>query len=824
MRHFLLLSVLVSATTGLTGLTTARAADGEIKGGTYSEPTYSNNSLPAISSCEAAAKNAGEDGFIPGTGNAIVDTVTSTANTLNKGFGKGKLSGKGVDDEDGESGVGLDTDCEKLYGNLPDLSVEDAEKTSCGVFDKGGNYLADQAALVGKIQQKLACEKGVLGAIRGEIACFKKQIGDAEKFVDNLVTGKGGLNDMLKGATETMTKMDQEIQDRTSQLKLVDERINGGPNQLPPGLASAMAGLAKLTTSLPGTVDAAEKLATNVQTVVQQAETAEIYSCLNESQAGKTCVSASTSNSIYPAGSVSLLQQIQCLSSQSINRVTSSGVVGDRTSERNEYEKAKTALTLTGRIRAESAMNDKIETYSEVPEYKFDTPAKLNTELRAQISKLRAKDGTQAKAFLAAFDARYKSCSTAAASKIAQTKIKVEKAVKSKNAAIYRDIRNQYSTALQAATGKSIMLNTAQCESGSLADQTTCFQRMNKMVDCLYTGQSCASGAVSGASIGLTDGMDAVKSFLGSVPAKANPNRTLTVACAGISDCLAKYTSLRTGLDTAVGDAKQAKETMKTNVNSKIQNAAMNLASGKDANTGVDLGLGMTVNKVTTSIDAAKAKIIAAMGRLKLSSSLDLSPKKVPGVEVDEKSGLYKMGDLRNLVLGAINPGLPDSNGDGFKDAGDAIKDKEKDLTEEKKSLAKFISALKSKSFSCLSDAKKAVCEHMKSENLQCLEKAKNDPLNLLVKGANDPLARALSTDASAEKLQKLVGEAIEMKKNGADTSLECGFAPDEMNKYCPHGDMVSDAMEKPATEIMSRLRNAGGQNSAGALETQKRK
>lgn len=809
MRHLLFLSAFVSATTGLT---LARAADTDIKGGTYTEPTYSNHSLPVISSCEAGA-NGDEDGTIPGTGNAVVDSATSTFNTLNKNFGKRKRSGDDLDGEEDGIGVGLGTDCEKLYGNIPDLSIENAKETACGEFKDNAGLVKDQEAIVGKIQQKLACEKGVLGAIRGEIACFKKQIGDAEKFVDSLVTGKGGLNDMLRGATDTMTKMDQEIQDRTSQMKIVDERINGGQNQLPPGLASAAAGLAKLTTSLPGVADSAEKLGTNVLTVVQQAETAEIYSCLNETQAGKTCVSASSTNSMYPAGSVSLLQQIQCLSSQSVNRVTSGGVVGDRNTEKNEFEKAKAALTLTGRIRAESAMNDKVETYAEVPDYKFDTPAKLNAELRGQIAKLRAKDGNQAKAFLAAYDARYKTCASSAGSKIAQTRTKIEKSVKSKNAAIYRDIRNQYSTALQAATGKSIMLNTAQCESGTLSEQTTCFQRMNKMVDCLYTGQSCVSGAVSGASIGLTDGMDAMKSFLGSVPARGDPNRTLTVACAGINDCLTKYTSLRTGLDTAVNDAKQAKETMKTNVNAKLQAAATNLASGKDANTSADLGLGMTVNQVTTSIGAAKAKIAAAMARLKLGSSLDLSPKKVPGVEVDEKSGLYKMGDLRNLVLGAINPGLPDSNGDGFKDAGDAIKEKEKELGDEKKELSKYLAELKSRASSCVVDAKNAHCDKAKESFQRCLEMAKADQVSEAQKNA-DNINRVLMSAAGVGN----IGDGASDKNERPNTAAICGISAREADKVCGFGPKVTDDSEKPQDIVGGRVfksvRGSGDANS----------
>jgi len=712
--------------------------------------------------------------------------------------------------------VSIDTEC----GKGESFPTEGVDKLACPIDD-----LDEKKEAVAKSKKDLACQRGVLEAIGGEVACLKKQIGDAERFVDSLVNSPGGLNAMLTEGNKT-------LQDRSSQLKTVNERISGGENQNPPGLAAAAKALQDLGQKLPEQVDAANAAVSNIretqarfESLVKQVETASIMKCMNTPTPGYACVRKGTTGTRYPSGDVSPIALMQCIYAQSANKIVGGSVVRNTPREEAMYADAKSKLTLRGddEIRASAdfpMFSDAEEFKKSFRTYDLNTPEQLLASLKAKVGTMSvpgknmagqldmdfARCKKQAEARIVA-DRADSSSSIRASQKSMDASVTK---IKSQNAAAFRELRNQYSMALKAATGQSILPDTQGCEKASIEEQSKCFDALNAMVDTLYTGKARATDtALGGAAYGLTGGANPIRAFLGTVAAKNNPARSIAVSCAGVDQCLTKYTTLSQSLRSFV-------EEYPANLNTSIQTAATNLATGKDPNTGQPMPGGVTLTQVASNIEGMKAKLMGALSRMKVKDGLDLDPKKGEAPEVGE-NGLYKQGGLRNLVLQGINPPLPDLSSKGFSETLKAVSDADDKLETKQDDLAKYITALESRKQQCENDAKKAEkeksdknCAEVSDLIKTCIAAANGDKVGSLISDSNTAMSqyRLNNPKASAADLNNymkmIVGKTGETTDTGVSsfTALYCGADLQSRYKKCTDGT-VSESTQKVYPEDM---------------------
>lgn len=788
----------------------------------FDAPDFANTSMPTITSCDG--KGASEDpNSLKGIGKSLEGPAKKLWKEIKKDTGNGGDSddeGDEDDPEDVDQGASIDTQCSKAGS----LSTEGVKDLACKLITD--EYLELKTAEAEKSKKALYCERGVLKAISGEVGCLKKQIADAERFIDSLVNSPGGLNAMLTEGNKT-------LQDRTSQLKTVDERINGGENQNPPGLAAAAKALQDLGNKLPEQVDAANAAVSNIretqarfESLVKQVETASIMKCMNAPTPGYACVRKGTSSSRYPTGDVSPIALMQCIYAQSANKVVGGSVVRNTPREEAMFKDAQAKLTLKGddEIRASAdfpMFSDAEEFKKSFRTYDLNTPEQLLAHLKSKVGTM----SVSGKNMIGQLDQDFARCKKQAeartvadradsSSSIRASQKSMDAAVtkiKSQNAAAFRALRNQYSMALKAATGQSILPDTQGCEKASIEEQSKCFDALNSMVDTLYTGKARSTDtALGGAAYGLTGGANPIRAFLGTVAAKNNPARSIAVSCAGVDQCLTKYTALSQGLKSFV-------EEYPSNLNTSIQSAATNLASGKDPNTGQPVP-GMALTQVASNIEGMKAKLMGALSRMKVKDGLDLDPKKVDAPEIDEKTGLYKQGGLRNLVLQGINPPLPDLSSKGFSETIKAVGEADEKLEKKQEELEKYLTELESKKNSCESEAKKSVCDKATKFHELCMENAKLDKIDQTAGAVDAILLNSVNSMPNGDAKTKLLESLAESKKVKAGTALGCGTSETTMKEKCGFGEAVSDNLDKDEDEIGGR-RKSGDAKKAGSAK-----
>src|SRR5690606_31345406 len=170
----------------------------------------------------------------------------------------------------------------------------------------------------------LACQRGVLDAINGELSCFKKQITEAQAYMNELINNQGGLASMLNTGTAQMTAIDQEVADREAQLKELTRRLEDSKT----GMGAAKEALDKLSSEIPTQQTAIENTIQKIRedqqrydTLVRQATLGRTLECLKRPAPGYICVKQGSSSSKYPTGNVSPLDYMKCIYAQNANRV-----------------------------------------------------------------------------------------------------------------------------------------------------------------------------------------------------------------------------------------------------------------------------------------------------------------------------------------------------------------------------------------------------------------------------------------------------------------------------------------------------------------------
>lgn len=796
---------------GVFALLPAFGGDGDFKLD-YDAPDYKNTQIPSITSCDP--KNPAS-AYTTSGGSAAADIMnTAVKSALSV---KDSLQG---DDDEGEDGIDgkatIDTEC----GEPASIAMESTKDLACKLVTD--DFIEGKKEEVAKATSVMACQRGVLTAMGGEVACLKKQIGEAEKAIDAIVNSPGGLASMLKTGQDT-------FQDRTGQLKTVGERIKGtGPGS--PGLEGAAKLLQDLGASIPVQVDAANTQVTAIredqarfESLIKQVETAQIMKCMNTPVETNLCVKKGSSSKNYPVGAVSPIALYQCLYAQSANKIVGGKVILNEKREKALYESSKAALTYRGddEIRASADFPSYSDTEAfrkSFRTYDVNTPEQLLASLKSKVSSM----SIPGKNLGAQVDLDFKRCQAAAAARTVSDRASSSSSIRSSqkamerdiskqkaaNAKAFRELRNQYSSALKAATGKSILPDTQGCEKASIEEQAKCFDALNSMVDTLYTGKTRTTDSTLGAAaLGLTGGANPIRAFLGSVEATNDKTRTIRVDCAGVDDCLTKYTSLESGLKSFV-------ESYPTNLNNTLQSTATNIANGNDPRTGQPSMGAANLRAVTDGIAAVKAKLMGALSKMNVDDGLDLDPRKTDAPEKDEKSGLYQQNGLKNLVLMGLSPGLPDASSKGFGETLKAINKRKTEVKDEQAKLATFITELESRKAACVGEVKKAakeevqnVCDRLDKVLERCDATKKVDALEQRVQ---DWMYTQNKLPSAARPTNPLTGNV------SPATNLNCGVAQQEFDKHCLFGDAVSDRLDKNSDEIRGKKKTTGKNSGEG--------
>lgn len=780
----------------------AGPAASEIKTDAYTVPEYAQTKLPSITSCDAKAKDDGISDMAS-TGNAYLDSITSTALKVNKAYGKKSDEEEDTDDEgDVDGNATLETDCEKLKvdGASDKLGV-DAEKMQCGVVNKEG-YRDEMEKRMVDSKKYLACKRGVLDALRGELGCFKKQIAEAEAYMNEVVNGPGGMSEMLKSGNDDIQKIDQEVQDRQAQYQSAVERIEGGEGGNPPGLRQAKDALNTLTKALPKRVvqvnQAVETLRNQqarFETLVSQLSMGRAMECMNTPTQGYRCVKEGTSSANHPEwnGSVSPFTYLKCLHAQSANKLVGGKVIKNASREASYLKASDDAIKIAS-SKAPSAtalpdFSDAKAFASTMKMYTANSPAELGKLLAPTLRDMEVSTG---KNMTSQFWSDMNRCYTAAKKEVAKERTESNSPIKAsetamkqsfettraENASAFRDLRDTYTQAVKAATGQSLNVDTSRCETASLEDQAKCFDALNSMTDALLTGKVPPTATtLTGPAQSLTNGQEPIHGFSSALAAKNVPARTIQVKCSGVDDCLTQYTNLRTQLKSAVEERKAFQTTYKTQINTKLLNTAKDLAS--KGLTGVGqagiVGGGITLNQVAANVEKRKNQLATALSRLGVKEGLDLDAKEIKEPAKGE-DGLFKPADLKNLVLAEIEPGLPDTKSKGFTKTTDAITERDEALDKLQDGLEKDFNAIDAKVAECAKDKKKVDCDAKKTVmELSCKEDTKEATLYDAWK---DILLALPEKDRAAKmtELTKAVGQKDDNANNAKDgDETNCG-------------------------------------------------
>jgi len=821
----------------------AFAADEKIAVDTYTPREFTAAKLPAISSCDAkATSDSITSADMPATGSSYMDAILGTAAKLDKSFGnKSSTDTEDSDDEDDVDGnATLETDCEALKekGASDKLGI-DSEKLQCGVVNADG-YIEHMKEMANASRKYLACKRGVLDALRGEIGCFKKQIADAEGYMNELVNGQGGLAEMLKAGNDDLQKIDQEVQDRTAQMTAANERIEGGEGGNPPGLRQAKDKITELSQKLPTRVTQVKQQTENLrnqqsrfETMVGQLSMARAMECMNAPTAGYRCVAEGTMSSNHPEwnGAVSPMTYLKCLTAQSANKLVNGKVIKNAKREEALLKTVDAAFT---QASAKAPNPTSLPDFSDAKAfaasmkvYTVKTPADLEKLLAPT---LQTMEGATGKAMTAQFRADMNRCYSTAKKEIAAERVDSNSPIKasetamkqsfettrSANATAFREMRDTYLLAVKAATGQSVNIDTSKCEAASLEDQGTCFDALNSMTDALLTGKVNPT-QLTGPAMALTNGQEPIHGFSSTLAAKNVSARSITVNCSGVDDCLTKYTNYRTQLKAAVDERKAFKETYKGNINNKLLNTAKELASkgtmGAGA-AGVQAST-ITLNAVAANIERRKTQLATALSRLGVKDGLDLDAKEIKTPEKDE-NGLFKPSDLRTLVMSEIVPALPDTSGKGFTKTTDAISERDEALDKLQDAIEKDFNSLEAKKAECTTKLKEKNCQVIKDFQKEFCESDK-DSIATSIKSWEDIKNRWTSeADVETDATKKTAAETKAMnaqkeidklkasklgEKTAPDpsstTELTCGTAPAAYADACGFAGKISTVGDK---------------------------
>ncbi len=816
-----------------------------IKTDAYDVPAYTQAKLPSISSCDAKAGADDASTDLPSSGNSYIDAVTSTATKLNKTYGTGKTKDDTTssDDEEVDGNATLDTDCDKLKGDgAADKLGIDGDKLQCGVVN-GDGYVDKMRAKKLASQKYLACKRGVLDALRGEIGCFKKQIADADGYMNEIVNGKGGLAEMLKSGNDDLMQIDQEIQDRQSQYTAANDRIEGGDGGNPPGLKAAKAALTDLSTKLPERVTQVNQQVQNLrsqqarfETLVGQLAMARAMDCMNTPVQGYRCVKDGATSSKYPTGSVSPVDYLKCIYAQSANKVAGGTVVRNATREDSYMKSATAAFTqAAGKAPSATALPDFSDTKAftaSMKVYTVNNPTDLAKLLGPTLRDMEAATG---KNMTAQFTADINRCYAAAKKEVATERTDANSPIraseiamqqsfdttKAANAKAFRELRDSYGTAVKAATGQSVNIDISKCEAASLEDQAKCFDALNAMTDALLTGKVVPTASpLTGPALALTNGQDPIHSFAAVLMAKNVTQRTIPVNCSGVDDCLTKYTNLRTQLKQTVDERKAFKETYKTQVNNRLLMTAKDLASKGVTGAG-QAGVqqsGITLNSVSADVQKRKNQLATAMSKMGVEAGLDLDPKELKDPAKDDATGLYKPSDLKSLVMAEVSPALPDVNSKGFTDALKSISDRDKEESKLEDGLDTDIAAIESKVAECAKDKKKAAldtaekaCDKGREDMRACVTAAGKDQISMTSADIN-AIVDKMGCKTPECKIEAIKAAKGQQTGNSAPTTvaISCGISPAEVKSKCQYYDQLVDDMQKGDDGTSSKKSTTG--------------
>jgi hypothetical protein len=815
---------------------------------TYTVKDYSQSKLPSISSCDAKAKDSDTTTDLPSSGNSYIDSVTSTATKLNKAYGSGAK--KSTDDtesndDDIDGNATLDTDCEATKDKVASTKLGiDADKLACPLPAKP--TLDELLEKKDASQKYLACKRGVLDALKGEIGCFKKQIADANGYMNEVVNGPGGLAEILNQGNNDLQSIDQEIQDRQSQYSSANERIEGGEGGNPPGLKQAKQALTELTTKLPSRVTQVNQQVQNLrsqqarfETLVSQLSMARAMECMNTPMQGYRCVKDGTTSTKYPSGSVSPVDYLKCIYAQSANKVAGGTMVRNAPRE-DAYMKQATAAFAQAAGKAPSAttlpdFSDSKAFSATMKVYTVNNPADL---LKLLSPTLKDMQGATGKNMTAQFQADINRCYSTAQKEVATERTDANSPIKASevamqqsfdttkaaNAGAFRELRDSYATAIKAATGQSVNIDTSKCETASLEDQAKCFDALNSMSDALLTGKvNPTSSSLTGPAQALTNGQEPIHKFAAVLMAKNVTNRTIPVACSGVDECLTKYTGLRTQLKQTVDERKAFKETYKTQVNNKLMTTAKDLASKGVTGAGA-AGIqtsGITLNSVAAGVEKRKTQLATAMSKLGVDAGLDLDPKEIKEPGKDDATGLFKPSDLKSLVMAEVTPQLPDMNSKGFTDALKSIGERDKEVEKLEDALDTDMAAYQSKAAECAATKKKASCDKATEVLKDCKETASKNNLAVLDADIASVTAKLNTINSNTKRTDSDTKEANTLNekiaKDNSDkasftTASFCGIESTHMDTYCEYGDAVTDNKDKG--------NQATGQNKSGNSNT----
>jgi hypothetical protein len=678
------------------------------------------------------------------------------------------------------STISMNTKCPPASGGVKELPE------GCENFDVKSIEKVNMQAMRG-----YACNIKKGDALLGEMGCLRSSI---QSLNQNVATMKNNLSPILQKAEKDMETINSMLLDRETQQKEIVSRLQGNPETGNKGLLQIKQELEGLAKTLPTIATKTRQNAENIQlqnerfeTLIQQNKMSIAMDCFDKRpREGYRC---SVNGPL-----VSAKEYILCRYEQSQYQSTNGRTVV-RGNEKIAKSRRESLKALFDNISADAPSmvkfppaGDTAAWSNTMQSYPINTPKQLMDRYGSYLGNMKAGNASIGAFMQQEINKCYKEASqevdrqrTDANSQISLNQKVLrdqEEQFQADTKGVILDYSSKYSEAVKGNTGLQINMNTGPCLQGKPADQASCVNALSNALNTVLTGQITTTDAkqLTPAAMALTGGKTPIFGFDQDMPA-TNANLKFRIKCAGVNGCVTALQAAERGIKNDSIKIQTNKTNYQQSVNRGITQQAQQLGKAFSAASG--------------ELSKRMAALSRAFAQAGVGGALSLKKREINGKEIqpNEKTGMYGVDDLENLIFANTSPPLLMLDDEGFAAAESKLSDERKKQEEELSQLKDVMEQMRAKEDSCKGASKSKKCETKLAE---CKTMNVSDPLNSIL---------------------RTLGEAEIINLQGAYTQCMS-----EYNVDMGCDGRASEASYKPATLPTGSSRNGTGSSSAGEI------
>lgn len=264
----------------------------------------------------------------------------------------------------------------------------------------------------------------------------------------------------------------------------------------------------------------------------------------------------------------------------------------------------------------------------------------------------------------------------------------------------------QFNDNVSGLTGMHLPVNAANCKGGTPTVQIACLEDLKKNMEGMVNGTTPQSSMVL--------------AFNATSPATA-----VSVRCQGLSGCVTALETLSTGLEREHARVKSFREGYALKSKQSVEKFASDM--------------GTMMSPMSQQLQARIQKINQMLQKLGV-PGISTTPIEGEALQVDDRGLPVAPNNVLALIGSKMNPPMPGTDGDAFKQGADGLRDKRQDLAEVGKDLKDALQGFKEKQGQCKGDAVGKAEKEYESATQALLNCANN--MDWCDKGGRDQIAR----------------------------------------------------------------------------------